>query len=116
MDRTLRRRRLERFARSTRIFPGGDHATGNCAACAHIICTRFGGEVRGYHHCDNQCARVGELESGHDFAVTTDHFLVDPWLFHYYGDSPVLDLTVPEDKEEARARYGSVEHWLLVPR
>src|SRR5580700_5340924 len=39
--------------------------------------------------------RVGEVESGHDFAITEDRFLVDPWVFHYYAESPVLDLTEP---------------------
>jgi len=78
--RRQRRGRLERFARSERIFPGGDHPTGHCGACARIIADRFGGEVRGYWHDDNPAASVGETEGGHDFAVTADRFLVEPWL------------------------------------
>ena len=72
MDREPRRKRLERFARNERIFPGGDHPTGNCGACARIITDRFGGKVVGYYHADNPTARVGEVEFGHDFAITED--------------------------------------------
>jgi hypothetical protein len=115
MDRSSRKRRLDRFSRSERIFPGGEHETGNCTACARIITNRFGGEVRGYCHADNKTARAGELEYGHDFAITADRFLVDPWLFHYYGDSPVLDMDVPADRVEALARYGPEENWQRVP-
>jgi hypothetical protein len=67
--------------------------------------------VVGYYHADNPTARVGETEYGHDFAITEDRFLVDPWLFHYYGDSPVLDLDAPADRAEAVARYGPQEKW-----
>jgi hypothetical protein len=115
MDRIARKRRLERFSRNEKIFPGGDDATGNCGACARIIADRFGGQVRGYWHEDNPTARVGEVEGGHDFAVTADRFVVDPWLYHYYGDSPVLDLTEPAGQAEAAARYGPEEKWELVP-
>jgi hypothetical protein len=115
MDRASRKRRLERFSRNEKIFPGEDHATAHCGACARIIADRFGGEVRGYWHEDNPTARVGEVEGGHDFAVTEDRFLVDPWLFQYYCDSPVLDLDVPADRAEAAARYGPEEKWELVP-
>jgi hypothetical protein len=81
--RLQRRGRLERFSRNERIFPGGDHETGHCTGCARIIVGRFGGEVRGYWHDDNPTAQVGETEGGHNFAVTADRFLVDPWLYHY---------------------------------
>jgi hypothetical protein len=40
MDRESRKRRLDRFSRNEKIFPGGDHATGNCGACARIITDR----------------------------------------------------------------------------
>jgi hypothetical protein len=115
MDRDSHRRRLERFSRSERIFPGGEHETRNCTACARIIVDRFGGEVRGYYHAHNPAALVGETEGGHDFAITSDKFLVDPWLFHYYGGSPVLDMTLPEDRAEALGRYGPEENWQRVP-
>jgi hypothetical protein len=71
--------------------------------------------VRGYYHDDNPEARVGDTEGGHDFAVTTDRFLVDPWLYHYYGESPVLDMDVPADRAEVLARYGPEENWKLMP-
>ena len=115
MDRDARKRRLDRFSRNETIFPGGDHATAHCGACARIIADRFGGEVRGYWHEDNPTARVGETEGGHDFATTNDRFLVDPWLFHYYGDPPVLDLTEPAGQAEASARYGPEEKWEMLP-
>jgi hypothetical protein len=115
MNRTVRKKGLERFSRSERIFPGGEHETGNCTACALIITRRFGGEVRGYHHADNPTARVGETQYGHDFAVTKDRFLVDPWLYHYYGEPPVLDMDSPADWAEAAARYGPEENWKLMP-
>ena len=98
-----------------RIFPGGQHETRNCTGCARIITDRFGGEVRGYYHAHNATARVGEVEGGHDFAITSDQFLVDPWLFHYYGESPVLDLGVPADRAEALVRYGPEENWQRLP-
>ena len=41
--------------------------------------------------------------------------MVDPWLFHYYGDSPVLDLTEPADQAEAAARYGLEANWKPLP-
>jgi hypothetical protein len=113
--RRQRRGRLERFARSERIFPGGDHSTRHCGACARIIADRFGGEVRGYWHDDNPAASVGETEGGHDFAVTADRFLVEPWLYHYYGESPVLDMDVPADRAEVVARYGPEVNWKRVP-
>ena len=47
--------------------------------------------------------------------MTADRFVVDPWLFHYYGDSPVLDLTEPAGQAEAAARYGPEENWEVVP-
>jgi len=115
VDRDARRRRLERFSRNEKIFPGGDHPTGNCGACARIIADRFGGEVRGYWHEDNPTARAGEVEGGHDFAVTADRFLVDPWLYHYYGESPVLDLAEPAGQAEAASRYGPEQKWEPVP-
>jgi hypothetical protein len=115
MDRDARKRWLERFSRSERIFPGGEDETGHCTACARIIVSRFGGEVRGYWHKDNPTARVGEVEGGHDFAVTADRFLVDPWLYHYYGEPPVLDMDAPADRAEAAARYGPQEKWELLP-
>ncbi len=114
--RQARKRRLDRFSRNEKIFPGGAHETGNCTACARIITTRFGGEVRGYCHANNREARAGELEYGHDFAITADRFLVDPWLFHYYGDAPVLDLEVSADRAEALARYGPEENWERLPK
>lgn len=113
--RQQRRRRLERFSRSERIFPGGEDDTRNCTACARIIADRFGGCVYGYYHADNPTARVGETEYGHDFAVTHDRFLVDPWLYHYYGNSPVLDMDAPADRTEALDRYGPEQHWQPVP-
>ena len=115
MDREARKRRLDRFSRNEKIFPGGDHPTGNCGACARIITDRFGGKVVGYWHGDNPAARVGETEGGHDFAITEDRILVDPWLFHYYGDSPVLDLTEPAAQAEAAARYGPESNWIPLP-
>jgi hypothetical protein len=115
MDRAARKKRLERFARSEKIFPGGDHPTGNCTACARIVTDRFGGDVKGYYHSDNPTARVGEVEYGHDFAVTEDRFLVDPWLFHYYAETPVLDLTEPAGQAEAIARYGPEANWKPLP-
>lgn len=116
MDRDARKRRLDRFSRNETIFPGGDNATAHCGACARIIADRFGGEVRGYWHEDNPTARVGETEGGHDFAITEDRFLVDPWLFHYYGDAPVLDLSNTADRAEAAARYGPEEKWEMLPQ
>ena len=37
MDRESHKRRLERFSRNERIFPGGEHESRNCTGCAQII-------------------------------------------------------------------------------
>ena len=105
--RRTRRRRLERFARDGRRFPGGDHPTARCDHCARIVVMRFGGDIRGYWHDDNPTARAGEAEGGHDFVLLPDGFIVDPWLYHYYGEAPILDLTIPEEKAAAMKRYGA---------
>ena len=115
MDRDLYKRRLERFSRNEQLFPGQGHETGTCTGCALVITSRFGGEVRGYFHAHNPTALVGESEGGHDFALTPDRFLVDPWLFHYYGESPVLDMANPADREVALTRYGPEENWQRLP-
>src|ERR1700680_3163603 len=115
MDRDALKRRLERFSRNEKIFPGEDNATAHCGACARIIADRFGGEVRGYWHEDNPTARVGEVEGGHDFAITEDRFLVDPWLYHYYGETPVLAVRKPAGQAEAATRCGPQENGELVP-
>jgi hypothetical protein len=108
------RQRLERFARNPMRFPGGDHETAHCNACARLVVERFGGEIQGYWHEDNPVASVGESEGGHDFALM-GRFIVDPWLHHYYGESPVLDLSVPAEAAEAMRRYGKSESWSVVP-
>lgn len=115
MDRNSRKRRLDRFSRNERLFPGGEHETRHCTGCACLITHRFGGEVHGYWHDDNPTARVGEVEGGHDFAITAERFLVNPWLFHYYGDAPVLDLNIPAERAEALARYGPDQNWERLP-
>ncbi len=71
--------------------------------------------MRGYYHVDNPEAAVGAAEFGHDFAVTEDGFVVDPWLFHYYGEPPVLDLRDPDERVEALRRYGAQENWRVMP-
>ncbi len=115
MDRESHKRRLDRFSRNTRIFPRGEHETRNCTGCARIVTARFGGQILGYYHAHNPTAAVGETEGGHDFAVPADEFLVDPWLFHYYGETPVLDMKVRADRDVARSRYGPEENWQRVP-
>lgn len=115
MDRDSYKRRLERFSRNERIFPGREHETASCTGCDLVITNRFGGEVRGYYHAHNPGARIGESEGGHDFAITPDRFLVDPWLFHYYGESPVLDMANPTDRAAALERYGPEENWQRLP-
>ena len=103
------------FARDQERFLGGNHRAGNCTECAYVVVEEFGGVVRGYFHAHNETAAVGQTEGGHDFAITSERFLVDPWLFHYYSESPVLDLDDPGDREEAMRRYGPDEHWQKLP-
>jgi hypothetical protein len=114
-DRDRLRSQLDFFARDETRFPGREHETGNCTACAYLVVERFGGHVRGYYHAHNETASVGETEGGHDFAITPERFLVDPWLFHYYGLSPVLDMDDPADRTEAQTRYGPEENWQKLP-
>jgi len=106
---------LERFAKDALRFPGGEHQTRHCTGCARLVTERFGGETRGYWAEDNPLATAGEAEGGHDFALIAGRFIVDPWLYHYYGDSPVLDMDVPAERTEAVARYGPEENWRRVP-
>lgn len=40
---------------------------------------------------------------------------MDPWLFHCYGETPVLDLTEPAGQAEAAARYGPESNWEALP-
>jgi len=47
--------------------------------------------------------------------VTRDRFLVDPWLYHYYGEAPVLDLAVPAEQRETVARYVRRIKWERLP-
>lgn len=109
------RNEIDQFARDEETFPGGEHETRNCTACAYLVVERFGGHVRGYYHAHNETASVGESEGGHDFALTPEGFLVDPWLFQYYGLSPVLDMDDPADRAEALSRYGPEENWQKLP-
>ena len=114
-QRNTLRERLDSFARDVVRFPGGPHESGSCTGCAYLIVEHFGGQVRGYFHAHNEAARIGEAEGGHDFAITTERFLVDPWIFHYCGESPVLDLTFASDWAEALERYGPEENWQKLP-
>jgi hypothetical protein len=114
-NRETLRAELDRFARDENRFPGGEHETRNCTACAYLVVEQFGGHVRGYYHAHNEIASVGETEGGHDFAITPERFLVDPWLFQYYGLSPVLDMDDPAELAEALARYGPEENWQKLP-
>jgi hypothetical protein len=109
------RERLESFARDVERFPGGPLETGSCTGYAYLVIEHFGGQVRGYFHAHNETARVGENEGGHDFAIMPEGFLVDAWIFHYYGEQPVLDLTLGNDRAEALARYGPEEYWQKLP-
>jgi hypothetical protein len=109
------REQLDAFARDAERFPGGPHETGSCTGCAYLVVEHFGGQVRGYFHAHNETARIGETEGGHDFAITPEGFLVDAWLFHYYGEEPVLDLNLSGDRAEAMARYGPEENWQKLP-
>lgn len=110
-QRNALRRELADFARASERFPGGAHESGSCTGCAYLVVEHFGGQVRGYFHAHNETARIGESEGGHDFAITAEGFLVDAWIFHYYGEEPVLDLNVANDLTEALARYGPEENW-----
>jgi len=80
-----------------------------------LVTERFGGDIRGCWAEDNPLATAGEAEGGHDFALIAGRFIVDPWLYHYYGDAPVLDLEVPTERTEALDRYGPEENWKRVP-
>jgi hypothetical protein len=113
VDRDSYKRRLERFSRGGRIFPGGDHESGNCG-CARIITARFGGQIPGYYYAHNPTATVVETDGGHDFALTQDGFIVDPWLYHCYGGASVVDLMDRAEQTKAVRRYGPEENWQRV--
>jgi hypothetical protein len=106
MDRMSRKRLIELFSRSTQPFL----SAGPAAECARIVVARFGGEVRGFQCVCNPAAGLGH---DHDFAITEDRFLVDPWLWRYQGDRPVLDLADTTEVSEAIRRYGPEENWFV---
>jgi hypothetical protein len=105
---------LERFAKDARRFPGGEHQTRHCTGCAQLVAKRFGDEIRGHWTEDNPGATAGEAEGGHDFALLVGRIIVDPWLYHYYGKSPVLDMDVPAERAAALTRSGPEERWNVM--
>jgi hypothetical protein len=111
--RSLKRQLLYEFSIDEGRFPGGDHPTGNCTYCAGLVRGMFGGTIQGYSYADNPTAGYGEWEFGHDFLVV-DGFVVDPWLFHYYEQTPVLDTTDPLQMAEVYRRYGRPSLWVSL--
>ncbi len=109
------REQLTTFARDASRFRFGSQQTDSCTSCAYLVVEHFGGQVRGYFHAHNEMARIGEIEGGHDFAITPEGFLVDAWVFHCCGEEPVLDLSIARDQAEALSRYGPDENWQKLP-
>jgi hypothetical protein len=112
MDRASRKRLIELFSQNKHVFPAGAYPTKSSTDCACIIAVRFGGKVFGYQPFYNPTARICEF---HNFAITGDRFLVDPWIWDHDGERPVLDLTDATDFAEANARYGPEENWDVLP-
>jgi hypothetical protein len=104
MIRSSRKTLIEFFARNRKAFL----SVGPSSECARLVVSRFGGEVRGFQFACNRAAGVG---IDHEFAITGDRFLVDPWLWRYRGERPVLDLTENIDFMEAVKRYGPEDNW-----
>ena len=114
-DRRTRRNELDLFAQDEARFSSAERGM-TCSESADVVVGAFGGEVRGYWNADNPTATVArECCDGHDFAITPDRFLVDPWLFHYWAETPVLDLEDGADKATAEMRYGPEEKWECPP-
>lgn len=91
-----------------------DDGLGVCTNCAQHIVDEFGGAVVGYHTDSNPKAALGQVEAGHDFAVTGEgRFIVDPWAKHTVGETEraTLDLSVPADRAEALRLYGDPAKW-----
>lgn len=88
-----------------------------CTNSAKLVADRYGGVVCGFFAEDNP---VGSPEitdaGGHDFAVISNRFIVDPWIVFFVEEDSriVLDVEDQADHEEIVRRYGDPFKWKIV--
>lgn len=54
-------------------------------------------------------------DDGHHFAVVSNRYIVDPWMFSGEGKS-VWDLNDPTDSQEIKSLYGDPKRWTKIER
>lgn len=88
--------------------------SGICTNGAELVAKKFGGKVFGYYLGHGESALVGN--TGHDFALVQDRFLVDWWGANVEGTSkPVYDLQDQGDAQEVSKLYLPRESWVRIP-
>jgi hypothetical protein len=73
-------------------------------------------KVFGFSETDNPKSRIVEKDNtGHDFAVVDDRYIVDPWLTEFSlasgTDQGVFDMQDPKDAAEVKKIYGDQANW-----
>ena len=90
-----------------------------CTNSATMIAERFGGAVWGYWSADNPSAFIGDPYClGHDFAIVSEHWLVDYWAYRISRlvKCAVLDIHDPRCQNDLRRLYGNPSRWELTTK
>jgi phospholipid N-methyltransferase len=87
-----------------------------CTNCAIQVVRKLGkrAQIWGFSETDNPTARVvREAETGHDFAVVDDRYIVDPWIKLVASLLPraVYDMQDQADAKLVAEWYGPREKW-----
>ena len=101
---------------------------GTCTRCAIYVLARLLSvgasfedvQLKGFFREDNPTASHTALESvdGHDFAVLSGRYVIDPWISVYsgYENRTVYDLCDPDDAPKILEIYGDPLAWSDVDR
>lgn len=101
---------------------------GTCTRCAIYVMAKLLSagveidqvQIKGFFREDNPAATHPALEvvDGHDFAVLSGRFVIDPWISVYTGceDQTVYDLRDPQDAPKILAIYGDPSAWSDVDK
>lgn len=56
-----------------------------------------------------------ELREGHHFAVLNNRYIIDPWIYEFYGQG-VFDLKSDQDEEIIEYIYGNKNNWTDITK
>lgn len=90
---------------------------GVCTNSAKLVADRCNGIVCGFFAEDNPVDSPEITDTGgHDFAVVSNRFIVDPWIVFFVGEDHriVLDVEDQADHDEIVRRYGDPFKWKIV--